>query len=90
MPKGLGFDDALHLLKEGKRLRRSIWKNVKFIFYVAGSRFTVNRAPLDRFFKENTEVEYNPHIDMCSFESTISVWTASTGDILAHDWEIVE
>jgi len=56
---------------------------------VDGSKFEVNRAPLNKFFDEGTEVEYRPHLDMRAADGTIGVWLASQSDILAEDWFVV-
>ena len=90
MPSGFDFGVALQHLREGKRVKRSHWKNVDFIFLVAGSKFSVNRLPLNQFFVEGTEIKYRPHIDMCGIDGSVGVWTASNGDILASDWEVYE
>ena len=49
MEKDLIFSEALMLVKDGKRVGRREWKNARCIFLVAGSTFTVNRAPLNQF-----------------------------------------
>lgn len=81
-----GFETALSFLKDGKRVTRSYWKNVKCVFLVQGSKFQVNRAPLNEFFHEGTEIEYNAHLDMLGVDNKVGVWTASMGDVLAEDW----
>lgn len=84
------FSQALEAIKEGKRVGRAEWKNARYVFLVAGSKFTVNRAPLNEFFPEGTEVTYRSHIDMCGTDGTIGTWAPSMVDILAEDWSEVE
>jgi hypothetical protein len=81
------FSQALHLLKNGKRLARSGWndKNM-FIFLVPGSRFKVNRAPLLEIYPEGTEIDYCPHIDMRTADDKIVPWVASQTEIMSDDW----
>jgi hypothetical protein len=81
-----GFSSALDLLREGKRVGRREWKNARFVFLVDGSTFTVNRAPLNKFYSEGTQVIYRPHIDMCGADGSIGTWSPSMVDILALDW----
>ena len=85
-----GFEVALDLVKQGKRVARKGWKNIKAIFLVAGSTFAVNRAPLLGIFPEGQKIVYNPHIDVIATDETVGVWTPTTFDILSGDWvEIV-
>ena len=81
-----GFGEALKRLKEGKRVGRVEWKNAKCVFLVQGSQFEVNRAPLNQFYPEGTEITYRPHIDMVGADDTVGTWAPSMVDILAEDW----
>jgi hypothetical protein len=60
-----------------------------FLFLVPGSRFKVNRAPLNVIFPEGTEIDYRPHVDMKTADGQIVPWVCSQSDLLATDWEIV-
>lgn len=82
----LSFSSALNLILEGKRVGRKSWKNAKYVFLVQGSKFVVNRAPLNQFFSEGTEVSYNSHIDILNADDSVSTWSPSNGDVLASDW----
>lgn len=82
----MGFEGALEFLRQGKRVGRVEWKNARFVFLVQGSNFQVNRAPLNQFFPEGTDVTYRPHIDMCGADGSIGTWSPSMVDILADDW----
>lgn len=81
-----GFEEALRRVKEGKRVGRLEWKNAKGIFLVAGSQFQVNRAPLNKIFKQGTMVNYRPHIDMEGADGSVGTWSPSMVDVLAEDW----
>jgi hypothetical protein len=86
----MDFSEALDLIKEGYRLRRSGWNGKgMFIFMVKGSRFIVNREPLLSIMGEGTEVDYHAHIDMQTADGKIAVWTCSQTDMFAEDWEVV-
>lgn len=90
--QGVGsFGCAIKALKEGKKVARSGWngKNM-FAFYVDGSTFEVNRAPLNSIYEEGTVVTYRPHIDLKAVDGTVGVWNPSMMDILAEDWTTVE
>lgn len=86
MENTFGFGRALCFIQEGKTVGRREWKNAKGVFLVDGSKFTVNRAPLNKIFPEGTEVTYRPHIDMRGADDSIGTWAPSMVDILATDW----
>lgn len=82
------FGKALEMLKGGKKVSRVQWVgNSKFIFLVPGSTFNVNRPPLNTFYKEGTEIDYQPHIDVCVHNNQAGVWTPEISDLLAEDWK---
>ena len=85
----MNFSEALNALKEGKKMTRAWWKNANYVFLVEGSQFQVNRAPLNKFFAEGTEVTYRPHIDMLASDGTVGTWAPSMHDVLADDWQEV-
>jgi len=66
---------------------RSNWngKNM-FLYFVPGSTFTVNRAPLNGILPPNTDVSYRSHIDMKTADGSHCAWVASQTDLLADDW----
>jgi hypothetical protein len=86
----MNFSDVLIGLKFGFKYRRSGWngKNM-FIFLVNGSKFKVNREPLQSILGEGTEVQYHAHIDMMTAQGYIVPWVASHSDLLSDDWELV-
>lgn len=81
-----GFETALSLVKNGKRVGRREWKNARCVFLVQGSTFTVSRAPLNEFYPEGTEVKYRSHIDMVGADESIGTWSPSMVDLIAEDW----
>ncbi len=87
----MNFSEALELIKQGKKLERSGWNGKGlFVYLVPGSKFIVNRPPLNIIYPEGTEINYNPHIDIRCADGHCSVWTPSMNDTLAEDWEIKE
>lgn len=83
----VNFGAAIEHIKAGGIAYRSGWngKNM-FIFLVNGSKFQVNRAPLNEMFEEGTEITYCPHIDMRTADGSIVPWLASQSDVLSEDW----
>lgn len=89
--KDFDFGAALAHMRDGRKVARAGWNGKgMFCFLVAGSQFTVSRAPLNQFYPEGTTVNYRPHIDMKSADGDIGVWVASHSDMLANDWAVVE
>lgn len=87
----MNFSEALVLLKTGHKMRRRGWNGKDmFVYYVEGSRFKVNRAPLLGIYPEDTEINYRPHLDLRAADGTCGVWSISNADALAEDWEVVE
>ena len=85
---GNDFSIALMSMKMGARVRRKGWvPHGMFIFLVRGSTFKVNRPPLSDFYEEGTEITYHSHIDVRLPDGSIGVWTPTTADLLAPDWE---
>ncbi|MNY81147.1 hypothetical protein D3C86_2225550 [compost metagenome] len=61
-----------------------------FLYLVPGSTFKVNREPLLSIYKEGTEINYRPHIDLKTADGSVATWSPSGSDALAEDWLIVE
>ena len=85
----LKFEDVLPSLRNGFAVMRTGWKNASYIFLVQGSTFKVNRAPLNVFYPEGTEINYRPHIDMVGTDGTVGTWAPSMVDLMAEDWLII-
>lgn len=85
------FSQALEMLKAGETVQRKGWNGKgMFLFLVPGSRFEVNRAPLNKLFPAGTEINYQSHVDMKTADGTIVPWLASQSDLLADDWCVYE
>ena len=84
----MDFGEALHLLKEGKKLAREGW-NGKGMFIVLVPSKVIN---LNEKFKKllgTDKVEFNQHFIIKNVNGTISTWVPSVNDCLAEDWYIV-
>lgn len=86
--KDIGW--AKEQMLNGQLVARQGWNGSgMFLFYVPGSNFKVNRAPLNVIFDEGTEINYQGHIDMKTSDGTIVPWLCSQSDLLANDYVIV-
>ena len=87
----MDFSCALSAIKSGKVVTRENWNGkAMFIFMVPGSTFKINRPPLLGIFPEDTEINYQAHIDMKTASGSIVPWVVSQSDIFADDWWIVD
>jgi hypothetical protein len=82
------FGQALHFLRNGKRVARAGWNGQNmFLLLVPGSTFKVNRPPLLGIYQEPFR---GPHleelIDMKTAQGYVVPWLASQSDLLTDDW----
>lgn len=88
----MDFSEALHLIKSGKRVRRTGWTTKgKWVFLVPGSLITIAAdRPLGQAAPElvGETANYRPHIDARKADGSVGPWIPSPEDILADDWEI--
>ena len=86
----MNFSQALDAIKTGARLTRRDWNgHGLFVFLVPGSTFAVNREPLLSIFGEGRMVNYRGHLDLKAVDGSIGVWSPSSTDLLADDWDVV-
>lgn len=84
----MGFDEAIKLLKLGKKLRRKGWN---------GKNQYIELATNVSYINPNGETVNVNHKDMgnkaVAFVGTSGVqlgWLASQADMLSEDWEVIE
>jgi hypothetical protein len=84
----MDIGQAVKELQNGKLVRRAGWNGKgMYLLLVPGSRFEVNRAPMNRIFPAGTMVDYHAHVDMKTAQGYIVPWHCSQTDLLATDWE---
>ena len=85
----MGFEDALILLKQGKKVKRSSW-NGKDQYIFISNRVTITDLDGKECVAENdcfgskVIVFVNPKLGMQVG------WLASQGDMLSNDWVLAE
>lgn len=83
----MDFGLALNALKHGEKVTREGWNGKgMFLYLVNGSKFEVNRPPLNTILAPGTLVDYRAHIDMKTADNQFVPWVASQTDLLADDW----
>ena len=87
----IDYASALAYMKKGKcKCARAGWNGEDMMcFYVPGSEFEVNRAPLNEVFEEGTPIKYHGHVDMMLSDGSVTVWSPTMMDITATDWFII-
>lgn len=89
-PQELTFGEAIQALKLGKKVTRKGWNGLgMFLYLVPGSTFKVDRQPLLSIYKQGTEINYRPHLDLKTADGSIATWSPSGSDALAEDWQII-
>ena len=79
------------MLLAGKKVARRGWNGEgMFLFYVKGSKFNVNRPPLNDIYPEGTLINYHGHVDMKTAQGYVVPWMCSQVDMLSSDWILVE
>jgi hypothetical protein len=87
----MDIGEAVKAMSAGCKVARKGWNGKDmFVFLVDGSKFQVNRAPLNKHYPEGTAIDYRSHVDMKCADGSICVWTCSQSDLLAEDWEVVD
>lgn len=71
----MGFEEALKLLKEGKRMQRLGWNG-------KGMWIRLVRVPLP-------PDSGLPYLEMSTAQGKIVPWVASHTDLLSEDWRII-
>ena len=84
------FEEALTSIRQGVRVRRSVWESGRFVFMVNGSQFAVNREPLASVLGMGSPVAYQPHIDVhigkAGGANVVAVWNPAQEDLFGEDW----
>jgi len=86
----MNFSEALHCVRNGKRVTRRAWLPGIFVFLVPGSMFKVNRPPLLGIYPEGQHIAYHAHVDIRLPDGVICPWTPGQNDMLADDWVFAE
>ena len=85
----MDFGDALHAIKDGKKVARKGWNGRgMFIYYVPPG----NYAPctdIARSLTKNGLVPYGDYIAIKTAQGNVVPWTPSQTDVLADDWVII-
>ena len=85
----MDFGEALHLLKEGKKLAREGWNGKgMFIVFVPSKVINLNEKFKELFGKD--KVEFNQHFVIKNVDGCVSTWVPSVNDCLAEDWYVAD
>ena len=85
----MDFGEALHLLKEGKKLAREGWNGKgMFIVFVPSKVINLNEKFKELFDKD--KVEFNQHFVIKNVDGAVSTWVPSVNDCLAEDWYVAD
>jgi len=83
------YGHAVLLSKQGKKLQRVGWNGSgMYFYYVEGNTYPANTEIARREFGEN--VPYRPYLALKTAQNDIAMWSPSTSDCLAEDWQVVD
>lgn len=81
----MNFGEALHELKAGGNVARSVWED-KFIFLVRSTSLANQEPLMNGVYYKQKEIHVHVRIDMEVSGNQIIPWLASQTDVLAEDW----
>ena len=88
------FKFALTALKNGARVHRSEWVIISYVTYLPGYPEGIlanENNQKAHCIAEGSMLTYEPYFQGCLVNGgNIIVWSPSTQDILAEDWEAIE
>ena len=84
----MNFGQALEALKQGKKVTRIGWNGKgMFAYHVPANSYPAQTRAAKETFGDM--VPYRAYLALKTAQGDIAVWTPSTSDILAEDWEVV-
>lgn len=91
---GLGFEDALPLIRMGYKLTRTGWNGLGMYVvlqkgYPEGIPVNENTAQAIGV-PQGTVAEFSPYLLFRTAEGQFVPWVASQSDLLAEDWEVMD
>lgn len=85
--KDVSFSTALEALKLGSKITRAGWKDYGMYVYMVGANsYPAQTEHARKQFGEL--VPYQAYMALV-IEGAVAVWTPSTSDVLANDWEVI-
>ena len=89
MPQNLTFGDALHYLKQGKKVARTGWNGkCMWLALIAGENWGIGgQAPYD--ISGGAHINHASFIGMRTADCKFVPWLASQTDMLANDWMVM-
>lgn len=90
----MDFGQALRLVKEGKKIFRHGWNgaNMFAVYQKAYPQgIPANKQTAEAWGMEEGELfKVRPYLQLRTAQGDHAMWTPSTSDILAEDWDIKE
>lgn len=87
------FEYAMKALRNKARVHREEWSELTYIVllpgYPEGIQINENNAAAHRL-KVGATLHYRPYFQGVTAKGDIIVWNATTEDLLAEDWKILD
>lgn len=82
----LGFDTAILILKNGRKVARKGWNGTgMFIYYVPGGMYPAQTDVAKAAFPKGL-VPYRGYLAIKTVDGDVVPWIASQSDLLMDDW----
>lgn len=82
------FGGAISALKDGKKVTRGGWNGVgQFVYHVPANNYAAQTKAAKETFGDT--VPYRAYLVLKTVQNDVQVWTPSTSDVLADDWQVV-
>ena len=86
----LTFSDALHYLKQGKKVAREGWNgNGMFVYMVPAASYPALTGVAKSYFGEDAMVPYQSYMAIKNVNDSVSTWSPSVNDVLSEDWMVL-
>ena len=90
MPQNLTFGDALHYLKQGKKVAREGWNGKgMFVYMVPAASYQAQTGVAKSYFGEGSMVPYQSYMAIKNANESVSTWAPSVNDTLSEDWMVL-
>ena len=90
MPQKLTFGDALHYLKQGKKVAREGWNGKgMFVYMVPAASYQAQTGVAKSYFGEGSMVPYQSYMAIKNPNESVSTWVPSVNDTLSEDWMVM-
>lgn len=88
--QALTFGDALHFLKQGKKVARAGWNGAdQFVYLVEKAKYPAQTGVAKQYFGETAAVPYRAYLALKTAQGDVATWAPSCSDAISEDWMVL-